>query len=51
MEAAYASSSTRLIVFVDDGRTGLEYWWTTDEKPDTLPPPHQIGTPEPGPST
>jgi hypothetical protein len=37
-----------LILFADEGRlSGLEYWWTTDEKPGSFPPAEQIGPPEP----
>lgn len=37
-----------LILFVDEGRlSGLEYWWTTDEMPDSFPAPANIGRPEP----
>lgn len=35
-----------LILFVDRGRlSGLEYWWTGDEKPREFPPATAIGNP------
>jgi hypothetical protein len=37
-----------LILFVDAGRlSGLEYWWTGDEKPREFPPIEAIGKPAP----
>jgi hypothetical protein len=40
--------SNGLILFVQEGRlSALEYWWTTDEMPDSFPEPAKIGPPEP----
>lgn len=37
-----------LIRFADERRlSGLEYWWTTDEMPDSFPATDEIGAPEP----
>ena len=37
-----------LLLFVDAGRlSGLEYWWTADEKPREFPPIEAMGKPVP----
>ena len=42
------STPNGLVLFADGGRlSGLEYWWTTDVKPDSFPSANQIGPPEP----
>jgi hypothetical protein len=42
------SNAGGLLLFVCDGRlSALEYWWTSDEKPNDFPDAHSIGEPEP----